>query len=74
MWDDAVRLTMTRGDEAAHARLFESSRQRRMSMVRNRIGRRLAPWVDAEGVLQDAYLRARSRWPAVSAAAAGEPQ
>jgi DNA-directed RNA polymerase specialized sigma24 family protein len=41
---------------------FERLRPRLLAMINRRIGRQLAARIDPEGVLQEAYLRARPRW------------
>ncbi len=49
-------------DEAILIEAFEAARPRLLEMARRRIGPGLAARVDAEGVIQDAYLQARRRW------------
>src|SRR6516164_1686808 len=48
--------------EAFLAGAFEQLRPRLLAMIHRRIGRKLATRVDPEGVVQDAYVRARPRW------------
>jgi len=45
------------------AKVFEEHRGRLLAMVRRRIDPALAPRVDPEDILGDAFLRARDRWP-----------
>jgi RNA polymerase sigma-70 factor (ECF subfamily) len=49
-------------DEAVLTQAFESARSRLLEMVRRRVGAGLRARIDAEGVLQNAYLRIRQRW------------
>ncbi len=55
---------------AALAKVFEENRPRLMAMVQRRIAPALAPRVDPEDILGEAFLRARLRWskrdPAIS--------
>ena len=48
--------------EAVLSGTFERLRPRLLAMVDRRLGRKLAARVDPEGVVQEAYLRARKRW------------
>jgi RNA polymerase sigma-70 factor (ECF subfamily) len=48
---------------AALAKVFEDHRPRLLAMLRRRIDPALAPRVDPEDILNDAFLRARARWP-----------
>jgi RNA polymerase sigma-70 factor, ECF subfamily len=52
--------------EAVLAGVFERLRPRLLAMIGRRIGSKLAARIDPEGVVQDAYLRARPRWQAMS--------
>jgi DNA-directed RNA polymerase specialized sigma24 family protein len=45
---------------------FERLRPRLLAMVGRRVGSKLAARIDPEGVVQEAYLRARPRWQAMS--------
>jgi len=49
-------------DEQVLADLVESSRARLLAWVESRLSVRLAARIDPEGVVHNAYLRARSRW------------
>lgn len=49
-------------DESVLAQSFEEARDRLVAMARRRLGSGLASRVDPEGVVQNAYLRARQRW------------
>jgi len=49
-------------DEVILHTAFERLRERLIAMIERRIGRKLASRVDPEGVIQEAYLRARTRW------------
>ena len=49
-------------DETTLAEAFEAARPKLLGMVRRRLGPGLAARVDPEGVVQNAYLRARRRW------------
>jgi RNA polymerase sigma-70 factor (ECF subfamily) len=51
-------------DETALASLFAKHELKLSGMVRRLIGHRLAARIDAEDVLQSAFLRARSQWVA----------
>jgi RNA polymerase sigma-70 factor (ECF subfamily) len=51
--------------EAVLSWAFEQLRPRLLAMIHRRIGRKLATRVDPEGVVQDAYVRARPRWHAL---------
>jgi RNA polymerase sigma factor (sigma-70 family) len=50
------------GDDRELARVFEEHRLKLLAMVQRYLGGRLTARVDAEEVLQDAFLRARARW------------
>lgn len=52
--------------EASLSSAFERLRPRLLAMIHRRIDPKLAARVDPEGVVQDAYLRARARWQALS--------
>jgi RNA polymerase sigma-70 factor (ECF subfamily) len=51
--------------EAILAEAFERLRPRLLAMVGRRVGSKLATRIDPEGVIQEAYLRARPRWQAM---------
>src|SRR4051812_18280913 len=53
-------------DEAILIEAFESARPKLVEMARRRIGSGLSARVDAEGVIQNAYLNARRRWMAAT--------
>ena len=53
-------------DETTLADVFEAARPKLLGMVRRRLGPGLAARVDPEGVVQNAYLRARQRWVATA--------
>jgi RNA polymerase sigma-70 factor, ECF subfamily len=59
--DDALLDRLRRGDEAALAEVFGAHRERLWRMVRFRIDRRLAARVDADDILQEAFLNAAQR-------------
>lgn len=50
-------------EEAILGDAFERLRPRLLALIERRVGRRLALRIDPEGVVQDAFLRARARWP-----------
>src|SRR4051812_26580669 len=52
--------------EAILSGAFERLRPRLLAMIERRVGRRVATRVDPEGVVQEAYLRARPRWQALN--------
>jgi RNA polymerase sigma-70 factor (ECF subfamily) len=52
--------------EAILAAVFERLRPRLLAMIGRRIDHKLAARVDPEGVIQDAFLRARPRWRALT--------
>jgi RNA polymerase sigma-70 factor (ECF subfamily) len=52
--------------EAILSGAFDRLRSRLLAMVERRVSRKLAMRIDPEGVVQDAYIRARSRWQALS--------
>jgi RNA polymerase sigma-70 factor (ECF subfamily) len=45
---------------------FERLRPRLLAMVERRVGRKLAARIDPEGVVNDAFIRARARWQALA--------
>jgi RNA polymerase sigma-70 factor (ECF subfamily) len=45
---------------------FERLRPRLLAMIDRRIGRKLAVRIDPEGVVQEAFVRARPRWQALT--------
>jgi RNA polymerase sigma-70 factor (ECF subfamily) len=47
------------------AGVFEQLRPRLLAMINRRISRKLAVRIDPEGVVHEAYLRARPRWQAL---------
>src|SRR5437016_3595865 len=48
-------------DEQKLAQLFEANRSKLLAMVQRRLSLRLAARIDPEGILHDAFLRARKR-------------
>jgi RNA polymerase sigma-70 factor (ECF subfamily) len=52
--------------EAILAGAFERLHPRLLAMVERRLGHKVAARVDPEGVVQDAFLRARPRWQAMN--------
>jgi RNA polymerase sigma-70 factor (ECF subfamily) len=52
--------------EAILSGAFERLRPRLLAMVERRVGRKMAARVDPEGVVQEAYMRARPRWQALN--------
>ena len=59
--DAAVLARIQQGDEQALGDLFSRHRERLVRMVRFRMDRRLAARVDAEDVLQEAFVNAAQR-------------
>jgi len=59
--DDPAELALRRGSDAALAPLFEQYRERLQRMVHFRLDPRLVGRLDAEDVLQEAYLEAGKR-------------
>jgi DNA-directed RNA polymerase specialized sigma24 family protein len=55
-------MPLTLADEAELARAFQTYRPKLLALVERRVGGKLKARVDVEGVLQDAFLRARRRW------------
>src|SRR3974390_1211844 len=51
--------------EAILSVAFERLRPRLLAMVERRIGRKVATREDPEGVVQEAFIRARPRWLAL---------
>jgi RNA polymerase sigma-70 factor (ECF subfamily) len=51
--------------EAILSDAFEQLRPRLLAMINRRIGPKLAARIDPEGVVHEAYLRARPRWQAL---------
>src|SRR3954447_12725885 len=60
---EALLARALSGDDDAFAALFDAQRERLRRLVRLRLYRRLSGRVDADDVLQDAYLEARRRLP-----------
>jgi RNA polymerase sigma-70 factor (ECF subfamily) len=60
---DAHLTTALGGDEAAFAALFNAQTERLRRLIRLRLDRRLSGRLDADHVLQEAYLEARRRLP-----------
>lgn len=56
-------MPLTLADEAELARAFQSYRPRLMALIQRRIDGKLTARIDVEGVLQEAFLRARRKWP-----------
>src|SRR5258708_36070941 len=52
--------------EAILSGAFERLRPRLLAMIERRISRKLAARIDPEGVVQEAYIRAKPRWHASS--------
>jgi RNA polymerase sigma-70 factor (ECF subfamily) len=63
--DSKTTLTFLTG-EAILAGAFERLRPRLLAMIGRRIGSKLATRIDPEGVIQEAFLRARPRWQALT--------
>jgi len=61
--DTAALVAAWEGDEAAFAELFGRYRKRLKQMVKLRLDRRLFGRVDADDVLQDAFLEAYGKLP-----------
>jgi RNA polymerase sigma-70 factor (ECF subfamily) len=64
MPDDSRPTLSALSCEAVLAGAFERLRPRLLAMIGRRVGAKLAARVDPEGVVQEAYLRARPRWSA----------
>ena len=52
--------------EAMLAEAFQRLRPRLLAMIARRIGSKLAARIDPEGVVQEAFVRARPRWQALT--------
>jgi RNA polymerase sigma-70 factor (ECF subfamily) len=52
--------------EAILAEAFERLRMQLLAMIGRRIGTKLAARIDPEGVVQEAFIRARPRWQALA--------
>jgi RNA polymerase sigma-70 factor (ECF subfamily) len=63
--DSKTTLSFLTG-EAILAGAFERLRPRLLAMIGRRTGTKLAARIDPEGVIQDAFLRARPRWQALT--------
>jgi RNA polymerase sigma-70 factor (ECF subfamily) len=63
--DSKATLSFLTG-EAILAETFERLRLRLLAMVGRRIGSKLASRIDPEGVVQEAFIRARPRWQALT--------
>ena len=63
--DSKTTLSVLTG-EAILAGAFERLRPRLLAMIGRRISSRLAVRIDPEGVIQEAFLRARPRWQALT--------
>ncbi len=59
--DEALEQTLRDGDDEAMATLFERLRERLQRMVHFRLDPRLVGRIDAEDVLQEAFLEAKKR-------------
>jgi RNA polymerase sigma-70 factor, ECF subfamily len=62
MPEDTRSEQRSEGDDRELARLFEDLRLKLLGIVQRYLGGRLTARIDAEEVLQDAFLRARNRW------------
>lgn len=62
MPDDSNPTLSVLAGEAILAGAFERLRPRLLAMIDRRVGSKLAARIDPEGVVQEAYLRARPRW------------
>jgi DNA-directed RNA polymerase specialized sigma24 family protein len=63
--DSRTTLSILTG-EAILAAAFDHLRPRLLAMIGRRVGSKLALRIDPEGVIQEAFLRARSRWQALT--------
>jgi RNA polymerase sigma-70 factor, ECF subfamily len=63
--DSKTTLSMLTG-EAILAGAFDRLRPRLLAMIERRIGSKLATRIDPEGVVQEAFIRARPRWQALT--------
>jgi RNA polymerase sigma-70 factor (ECF subfamily) len=59
--DEALEQTLRDGDDEAMATLFERQRERLQRMVHFRLDPRLVGRIDAEDVLQEAFIEAKKR-------------
>jgi RNA polymerase sigma-70 factor (ECF subfamily) len=62
MPDDSKPTLSVLAGEAILAGAFERLRPRLLAMIGRLVGSKLAARIDPEGVVQEAYLRARPRW------------
>jgi RNA polymerase sigma-70 factor (ECF subfamily) len=63
--DSKTTLTFLTG-EAILTEAFERLRPRLVAMINRRISTKLAAIIDPDGVVQDAFVRARPRWQALT--------
>jgi RNA polymerase sigma-70 factor, ECF subfamily len=63
--DSKTTLTFLTG-EAIFTAAFERLRPRLVAMINRRISTRLVARIDPEGVVQEAFIRARPRWQALT--------
>lgn len=63
--DSKTTLSFLTG-EAILAGAFDRLRPRLLAMIGRRIGSKLAMRIDPEGMIQEAFLRARPRWQALT--------
>src|SRR5262245_1832310 len=63
--DSKTTLSVLTG-EAILAGAFDRLRPRLLAMIHRRIGSKLALRIDPEGVVQEAFVRARPRWQALT--------
>ncbi len=63
--DSKTTLSSLTGD-AILAAAFERLRPRLVAMILRRVSSKMAARIDPEGVLQDAFVRARPRWQALA--------
>ena len=61
MRDDSS-ISSSVADMAALGQLFQEHRPKLLAMLQRRIDPALAPRIDAEGILTDAFLEARRKW------------
>jgi RNA polymerase sigma-70 factor, ECF subfamily len=60
-------VSLSVAELAQFGQLFDEHRTRLLAMLRRRVDPRLRARLDAEDILQDAYLLARQKWPAFRA-------
>src|SRR5438105_4839442 len=70
---DDSSLSSSVADMAALGQLLQEHRPKLLAMVRRRLDPALAARIDPEGILSDAFLEARRKWPAFKEQSARTP-